>query len=378
MKDRTRLGVALAVLAAALALTAPAYADVGQPRTGSAKYDRDASVVEYGGTTYLFFARSQQSCNRLTTPVPALCPDNLDYDLYYKISSDGGKTFGPATLLDSNPGPVFFRGRTIAATATGDGVHVLWSNGANSIDGRVYHYFAPGGGTSFSPRQEVADIPDDVFNAEAVGDGQNVYAYTQETVPAGPGIYAYRFSATGPNLTLTGGPTKAADNKALPKAIRDVNGGFRMTMVDDSAYPTVDVYVDSSADGLNWPAPEQRVVSQTGVSNWDPNLVQKPNGQYYLYHAPDADQGLGSQRIALTMSNDFVKWTTPHEVSPGQKGGTKYWDYWPEGFVRGNQIVLFYTSEREVNEGQTRYPTGTGHIWTDPGFGGLDHLGPGA
>jgi hypothetical protein len=368
-----RRGLAALVAAiATLVLAAPAFGVVGQPRTGSAKYDRDASVVQYGGTTYLFFARSQLACNRLTTPIPGLCPDNLNYDLYYKLSSDGGKTFGPATLLDTNPNPAFFRGRTIAATATADGVHVLWTNGGTSADGSVYHYFAPGGGAAFSPRQEVADIPNDVFNAEAVGDGANLYAYAQE----GSDINAYRFSASGPALTLTGGPTVAATGKALPKAIKDVNGGFRMTMVDDSNYPTVDVYVDSSTDGLNWPAPEQLAVTEPGVSNWDPDLVQKPNGEYYLYFAPD--DGSGSQRIALTKSNDFVNWTADHELSPAQKAGTKYWDYWPEGFVRDNQIVLFYTSERAVNEMGTSYPTGTGHIWTDPGFGGLDHLGPAA
>src|SRR3954454_3991499 len=181
---------ALVAAAATLVCAAPAFGVVGQPRTGSAKYDRDASVVQYGGTTYLFFARSQQTCNRLTTPIPALCPDNLDYDLYYKLSSDGGKTFGPATLLDTNPGPVFFRGRTVAATANADGVHVLWSNGANSIDGSVYHYFAPGGTAAFTARQEVADITNDVFNAEAVGDGANLFVYAQENSQ----INAYRFA----------------------------------------------------------------------------------------------------------------------------------------------------------------------------------------
>jgi hypothetical protein len=251
-------------------------------------------------------------------------------------------------------------------------VHVLWTNGANSIDGSVYHYFAGGGGASFSARQEIADIPDDVFNAEAVGEGANLYAYTQE----GTQINAYRFAASGAALALTGGPSVVANGKALPKAIKDVNGGFRMTMVDDSNYPTVDVYVDSSADGLNWPAPEQLAVSTPGVSNWDPSLVQKPNGQYYLYFAPDDLSG--SQRIALTKSNDFVRWTEDRDISPAEKGGVRYWDYWPEGFVRGNQIVLFYTSERAVNEQGTSYPTGTGHIWTDPGFGGLDRLGAGA
>jgi hypothetical protein len=364
----------LAAVAMALVMAGPAYATVGQPRTGSPKYDRNPSVVESGGTTYLFFARSQEDCNRLTTTMPGLCPDNIDYDLYYKTSPDGGKTFGPATLLDENPGPMFFRGRTVAATATADGVHVLWANGGNSIAGQVYHYFAPAGTATFTAREEMDEIPDDVFNIEDVGDGGRLLAYAQENGD----INAYEFAASGPNLTLTGGPTTAAQGKAIPKAIKDVNGGFRMTMVDDSAYPQVDVYVDSSADGLNWPAAEQLVVSEPLVSNWDPTLVQKPNGQYYLYHAPDRDQGLASQRIALTKSNDFVDWTPAHEISPGKKGLLDYWDYWPEGYVRGGQIILFYTSEREVQQDGVNYPSGTGHIWTDPGFGGLDHLGPGA
>jgi hypothetical protein len=43
-------------------------------------------------------------------------------------------------------------------------------------------------------------------------------------------------------------------------------------------------------------------------------------------------------------------------------------------------VVLYHTSERGFADGETqdRYPTGRGQVWTDPGFGGLDHLGPGA
>jgi hypothetical protein len=156
----------------------------------------------------------------------------------------------------------------------------------------------------------------------------------------------------------------------LPKAIVDNQPGpirFRMTMTDASQYPTVDVYVSSSADGLTWPPP-QLAVHEDGVSNWDPNLAQMPNGRYYLHFAPDAEQGAGRQRIAVTMSNDFVRWSTPHEVSPGFTAGTEYWDYWAEGFVLGNKLTLYYTSER----GFDANPTGVGHIWTVPGFGGLD------
>ncbi|MEA2309918.1 MAG: hypothetical protein QOI65_2204, partial [Thermoleophilaceae bacterium] len=110
---------------------------------------------------------------------------------------------------------------------------------------------------------------------------------------------------------------------------------------------------------------------------WDPDLIQKPNGQYYLFFAPDHTAAGVQQQIAVTKSNDFVTWETPHDLTPGQQGGTQYWDYWPEGFVRNNQIVLFYTSERRVNQDGASAPVGVGHIWTDPGFGGLDHQPPG-
>jgi hypothetical protein len=143
--------------------------------------------------------------------------------------------------------------------------------------------------------------------------------------------------------------------------------------VDASNYPTVDVLVESSADGLTWPQPGELVVTEPGVANWDPNLIQKPNGEYYLHFAPD--RGDGRQQIALTTSRDFLDWRQPHDPTPAQKGGTAYWDYWPEGFVRGNQVVLFYTSERGFVDNSSnphvKQDEGTGHIWSDPGFGGL-------
>ena len=327
-------------------------------------------VTDATGVTYLYFARSESPCNRLDPLTTPGCPDNLGYDIYVKKSLDGGVDFGPAVKVAANPfGPTAaFRGRTIAATATGDGVHVFWADGGNSTF--LYHAFKPNGQDTFTGNpQQMLDIPPDVFNVEAVSIGQQVYVYTQES----PNINARQYTGAGATLTLSGGPTTVeGGGKSIPKAIVDVNGGCKMAMADDSGYPQVNDFVDSSADCLNWPAPARAVVTVPG-SNWDPNLIQKPNGQYYLFYAPDHTAAGVTQQVALTKSNDFVNWDTPHDQTPGKKGGTSYWDYWPEGFLRGNQIVLFYTSEREIDQGGTHTSPGVGHIWTDPGFGGLDH-----
>jgi hypothetical protein len=350
------------LLLISLALAGVAQATVGQARTAGTNYDRNPSVVEDGGLTYLFFARSPNPCNRLD----GCNADNEQYDLYVKVSPDGGKTYGPPQFVAPNPdGAGNHRGRTIAATRAADGtVYVFWADGGSQSQLYYVRETAPNSGTFTSTADPVTGPgTTDVFNVEAVTKGGQILLYTEETEPDGYGVYARSFSepaASAANVVEL--------NRNIPKAIVDNAGIVRMTYVDASTYPTVNVLVESSADGLNWPQAGQVVVSEPGISNWDPNLIQKPNGQYYLHFAPDAEEGAGRQEIALTKSNDFARWTTPHEISPAFKGGTEYWDYWPEGAIRGNQVVLYYTSER----GFGAFATGIGHIWTDPGFGGLD------
>ena len=359
MKKSSWLVPTLAAAIVVVLMAGSAAAVVGQPRTAGPRYDRNATVVRDGALTYMFFARSQVACNRL-----AGCnADVIDYDLYYKVSPDGGKTFGPPQLAATNPdGPGPFYGRTSAATVTDDGtLYVFWASGGNQNLLYYIREITPG---VFSAPTVVPGSNPQTFNVEAVASGADVYLYTEESGPTLPyGIYARRFNG----LTVTAGPNLVALDRNIPKAIKDVNGGFRMTMVNASQYPTVDVEVSSSADGLVW-SPPMPVVVEEGVAHWDPTLVQRPNGRYELYFAPDRDEGAASQRIAEVKSPDFVNWSAPHEITPGYSSGVAYWDYWPEGFLRGNQVVLFYTSER----GFDQQPDGTGHIWSDPGFGGLD------
>jgi hypothetical protein len=371
--------VLFAAIAAAIVVSVSptvAAADVGQARTSGngpgQKYDRNSSVVTDGAATYLFFARSELQCNRLGAIVTPGCPDNLGYDLYYKKSLDGGKDYGPAVMVAANPtGPAGpFYGRTISATATSDGVHIFWASGGSV--GPVYDIFKATGGDTFTSPQVTPGTTPTVFNAWAVSRGQDVYLYSEEYSPTQE-ITARHYTASGPDLTPAGGPTTVPDSSDanIPKAIIDNAGTFRLTMVKPSAGGD---YVSSSTDGLTFSAPTLAAPADGGFINWDPNLVQNAGGVYFLYFAPD--HGDGTQKIAVTSSNDFVHWTATREVTPGQTAGVKYWDYWPEPVRRDNQVVLYYTSERGFTDGATPYPTGQGHIWTTPGLGGLDHLGP--
>jgi hypothetical protein len=364
-----RLARVLAVVAFAT-LPYSVEAAVGQPRTTGDHYDRNPTVVQDGGLTYLFFARSQNPCNRL-----AGCnPDAQDYDLWYKVSPDGGKTYGPPVLLALNPdGPGPFYGRTIAAVRSVEGpsagsLYVFWASGGNSND--LYVVTKPPAATFSAAVPVLGTTPFGVFNVEAVAGPDGMFLYTEECCSAF-GIFAYRFTGLVADLR-----TSVAPGRSLPKAIVDNQPGpfrYRMTYVDALVYPNVPIYVASSVDGLTW-VEHHVVVTEPGVSNWDPALSQLPNGRYYLHFAPDAEQGAGRQRIAVTTSNDFINWSTPHEISPGYTAGIEYWDYWPDGFVLGNKLTLYYTSER----GFDGNPTGTAHIWTLPGFSGVDEMSNGS
>lgn len=376
MRGKALLGALVCALVVSIS-PAVALADVGQARTSGngpgQKYDRNASVVQDGAATYLFFARSELQCDRLSsTPTPG-CPDNISYDLYYKKSLDGGITYGPATLVAQNPtGPALpaFYGRTISATATPDGVHVFWANGGTL--GPVFHIFKPTGTDSFTTPQLTPGTLGNVFNVWAVSRGAHVYLYSEEYSPT-QSITARRYVATGATLTQDGGPTQVpnSNDANIPKAIVDSRGVFRLTMVKPNEGGD---YVASSADGLTFSPPVLAAPADEGVINWDPNLVQDAGGVYFLYFAPD--HGDGTQKVAVTSSVDFVNWTATREVTPGRTDSTRYWDYWPEPVRRGNEVVLYYTSERGFTQDEQSYPTGQGHIWTTPGFGGLDHLGP--
>jgi len=351
-----RHGLAVATFVIAFALSsATVFAAVGQARTDGARYDRNPTVVTTNGVTYLFFARSQTPCNRLAGCDPDQLP--VRYDIYVKQSLDGGKSYGPATLVAANANPdPNFRGRTLAATVNAGVIYVFWANGGSLSP----LWYVSGNGTTSSAPALVGGGSNLVFNVEAVTRGTTTYVYTEELNGATYGVYARTFAGG-----TASAPTLVAADRNIPKALVDnQTGEIRMTYVDASAYPTVNVLVNSSVDGLVFDR-EEVVISQPGIGHWDPQLVQKPNGQYELHSAPD--QGNGSQRIAESTSNDFVRWTPAHEITPGEQSGVRYWDYWPEATLRDNQVVLYYTSERAT----PTTPAGTGHIWTDPGFGGL-------
>jgi hypothetical protein len=321
------------------------------PVTAGAKYDRNPTIVVDRSTAWMFFARSQNDCNRLQG-----CNADVElYDLtYVRCSLDDGGCSPPTTLM-TNPTPTqggTFYGRTVAATRTADGtIHVFWASGGNSSG--LYHFSKPAGATAFTADPPVFDSTHQFlyFNVEAVARGNTVYVFSEACCTA-PGIYVQTFQSgvySAPSLVQAG--------LSIPKVIVDRRGVFRLTAVDANDWPNVHVLTSSSVDGTTWGAFSIVIVGAEGVSNWDPSLVQTSDGRFHLYWAPDL--GDGRQRIEMASSRDFAHWSPAQVVTEGTDGQTAIWEYWPEAVAAGAKTVLFYTSERATQQ----TPTGVGHIW---------------
>lgn len=332
---------------ALIALTSsPALADSPKldraPLTSGASYDRNPSVVQDGNTLWLFFARSQAApCNRLQG-----CPaDNTPYDLFYVRSNDKGKSWGAPVKVADNPlPPNTFYGRTVAATRRADGtIYLFWASGGNGSN--LYYYKKAPNAPAFTLAGQLTDAL--YFNVEAVSVANRIFVYYEDGT--GTGIFVRKFDGT----TFTPA-TPVAASKSIPKVIIDRRGVFRMAMVDANVGS---VYVASSVDGVNW-TPATLVVGATGgVTNWDPTLVQRADGDFQLFWAPD--QGDGRQRIETLTSRNFSTWSTAAVVTEGTDGSAVYWEYWPEAILVGGDVRLFYTSERGIGSDAA----GTGHVW---------------
>lgn len=307
--------------------------------TSGDHYDRNATVVQDGKTTWMFFARSQDTCNRLD----GCDVDNSNYDLWAQTSTNKGKTWSEPAMIAANPGNEF-RGRTIAATRTDDKkIWLFWTSGGNS---KALYYLSrdPQTKTWSSPTA----VDDELyFNAEAVAKKNTVFLYYEDggRAEGTAGVWERTF-----NGSTFSDPVSIAPGRSLPKVMMDKKGVFRMAMVDSRAWPYVDVDVATSANGTTWSTPAVAIQGDGTITNWDPTLTQDGD-RFAIVWAPDT--GDGSQHIGTSVSTDFQHWSSEYQITDPPAGT---WDYWPE-VTNVDGLRLYYTSEAgEV--------PGTGHIWT--------------
>jgi hypothetical protein len=342
------LSIAVQVIPTALANPSKTL-EISKPiqLTTSLSYDRNPSFLKASdGTWWLFFSRGN------ATGYPGPNPDADFYDIVYMKSTDNG-----ATWTEYAPSTFHQPFSQIQASAIQDHTGKIWVftsdwqssyNYPSQFTFDIYYYTSNDGGMTWAGPTKLLPGGSDALaeHVDALEDSSNnLWVF-----------FGGRWEVGGTWYTKSsdGGATWSArasipSSGVIPKVTKV--GNFHVVSTDWNS-----IKHSSSPDGATWTT---NTVISTGYTDCDPVIYQDASGNLEVFYAPSND-ALGSQWIESMRSSDGgTTWSCRTRLTAGGYGTTYWWDMWPEAFVDGSKVYLFYTSERSSN-GTTRID---GNIW---------------
>lgn len=230
--------------------------------------------------------------------------ENSNYDIFFKRSLDGGRTFSQdAANLSRNPG--FSEHPQLALALSGDGkktvVHVSWVDDTSGVEQVLFKKSLDGGATFGGPT-EVLSSPDmNSFNHEMAASGDSVYVVWQQEPADGNGAagsIVLRASHDGGNSFE--GPVIIAGNSSL---------------VDPDSFPKVAAYGNDV----------HVVWSVTAGGNQEQQQQQQAVGLYYVKSSDggrtfspavrlDGGRSVGEAQVAAYGDDVHVVWGGLHSL----------------------------------------------------------------
>lgn len=300
--------------------------------TSDPKYDRNPCLLEAkDGTYWLFYTRGMDE--RGIRGFNGYSPDDGDYySIFYRTSKSIETLYkAKENLLDlSYPDNAQ---RDVAAVQTDDGKIWLFASTGLGLGSErfVYCYIYDG---SWSGPTEIPGT-DYAAHIDALTYNGKIWLFFD---------YGYTLKVTYYDGIVWSAPADIQSDATIAKAVV-ADGVFYVVWIPTSGDG---IYLSTSADGTTWASISNPIATWEGGYNCDPVLV-KDKKVFRLYWAPD----IGTEQfIATSTSTDPTtpaSWSTPARLT----SANDWWDFWPEPYVKGGSIYLFYTSERN-SEGTAR------------------------
>jgi hypothetical protein len=212
----------------------------------------------------------------------------LNYDVLFKSSTDGGRTFGDITNLSNNPG--FSEHPQISVN--GSNVYVVWADNTSS-NRDIYLISSTDGGRTFGDVINLSNNAADSHNQEIDVVGNNVYVTWQDTQKNTNGNSNISFASSTDGGRTFGDVINLSNNagtSSFPKVSSFKNDVYVIWNIDredeaSTIYGKKDgVFFTKSADGGNSFSKEIRI-----------NLDEKP----------------GEAQIAANDNDVYVVWGSP-------------------------------------------------------------------
>ncbi|MFY9964788.1 MAG: sialidase family protein [Nitrososphaeraceae archaeon] len=209
------------------------------------------------------------------TPGPPL--PGREVDVLYRRSTDGGVTFGSVINLSNNPGVSDFS----AIAASGNNVYVVWQD---STPGKfeIFYRMSTDGGATFGSAINLSNNAEDSFNPSIEGIGNNVYVAWNDNSLGNSEILYRRSSDGGGTFSTT---TNLSNNIATSVLPSVAASGVNVYLVwQDGRAPEEDyeiLYRKSTDEGATFGSPIN--LSNNAGSSLNPEVAAVNNGVYVIW-----------------------------------------------------------------------------------------------
>jgi hypothetical protein len=188
--------------------------------------------------------------------------DNLDKDeILYRMSTDGGVTFGPVKNLSGDEQNVQFPSISVA----GRNVYVAWSNFVSNNNWEIFYRMSTDGGVTFGPVRNLSNSDNFSYGPVIFAEGNNVYIAWEEEVFSTPEIY-FRSSVNGGD---TFGLTKNLSNSpgySCCIALAAIEGSVYVSWADASTLNYELMFIGSDNQGADFGASTNLSKNKEGAS----------------------------------------------------------------------------------------------------------------
>jgi parallel beta-helix repeat protein len=305
-----------------------------QLTNNSDKYDRNPSIIKYGGEYWLFYTRAD---NGSTNGVrgPDYNPDNDSYVIWYKTAStiEGLAQASETELsLSETDRPVGFDQRDVSAAILNGNLYVFASAGWGGSPQPIYYYTWNG---SWSGPTSLGNSGGG--HAHVAYDANRVYIVEE----AGYDVTLQSLAYTWDGTTLNG-PYTIANGNGVPK-VTLLSGNLYVVSIAPGA-TTINLHTSAaSASPSAWTYLSDPI-SVSGSYVWDP-CIFNDGTNLYAVAAPSTSSPDQQWLVQAKSTDNGISWSTQRKVSYGGYETTYWWDFWPCGFYDGTDLYLFFATE---------------------------------
>ena len=222
-----------------------------------------------------------------------------NYEIFLKKSNDGGKSFGDKIRLTNNVG----FSEHPQMSSENKSVYVVWADDTN-VNKQIYFKKSNDGGNSFGEQLLLSDSKSNAFNQEISSFGDNVYIVWLEKIPYGP--YRVMFATStdgGDSFHKPMALSEKAMAQTFPKISAMDNYVYVTWNVENQPNMKSGVYFISSSDnGMAFSN-----VSKLNTEDKDfgePQVASSGNKVYVIWGGSETNK---VNSVSLARSDDYGK-----------------------------------------------------------------------